>query len=365
MHRRDFLRPRQLATTAGHVLGAIQELRPSPAEPPPPDEVALLRLGRRAMATGFEIVVPFDTPNAVEAGSAAFDRLDALEDQLTVYRDTSEVCRLNRLAPRRPVPVEAGLFGLLELAARVTRETDGAFDVTAGALIKAWGFYRGPRRVPSEAELKAALSRVGMDKVTLAPESTSVRYRVAGLEVNLGSIGKGYALDRLVEFLTGTWKLPAVLLHGGSSSVYAKGDPRGAGRGWPIRIRHPWDRERPLALVWLRDRALGTSAATFQYLEHQGKKLGHILDPRGGWPAAGLASVSVVAPTGAEADALSTAFYVGGLEVARRYCEAHPEVGAVLLPEGEEVPVVLGLAGHEYTPLPDVLPAGVDVSDSE
>jgi len=98
-----------------------------------------------------------------------------------------------------------------------------------------------------------------------------------------------------------------------------------------------------LAEVWLRDKAMGTSAATYQYLEHQGKKLGHVLDPRSGWPASGLDSVSVVAPTGAEADALSTAFYVGGAELARRYCAAHPEVGAVILEEGAEVAEIIGL----------------------
>jgi thiamine biosynthesis lipoprotein len=176
-----------------------------------------------------------------------------------------------------------------------------------------------------------------------------VRYHRPGLEVNLGSIGKGYALDRMGELLAKRWNLPAVLLHGGSSSVYARGDPHGDGKGWRIRIRHPWMPDRYLADVWLRDRALGTSAATFQYLEHEGKKLGHILDPRTGWPAAGLASVSVVAPTGAEADALSTAFYVGGVDVARRYCAAYPGTGAILLEEGNACPLVVGLGESEYT----------------
>jgi thiamine biosynthesis lipoprotein len=157
-------------------------------------------------------------------------------------------------------------------------------------------------------------------------------------------------LDRVAELLHNRWKIPAVLLQGGHSSVYAKGDPYGDESGWPIGLRHPWDRERQLGLFRLRDRALGTSAATFKHLEHEGRKLGHILDPRTGWPAEGMASVSVVAPTGAEADALSTAFFVGGVEVARRYCEKHPEIGAVLLPAGETAqPVVLGLAPPEFT----------------
>ncbi len=176
-------------------------------------------------------------------------------------------------------------------------------------------------------------------------ERRTVAFQRRGLEINLGSIGKGYALDRVGDFLAATGKFPAVLLHGGHSSVYARGSPNGDPRGWRVGISHPWDGGRRLAEVWLRDRALGTSAATFQHLEYNGRKLGHVLDPRTGWPAAGMASATVVAPTGAEADALSTAFYVGGVELARRYCAAHPEIGAVLLPEGDGAEqVILNLA---------------------
>jgi thiamine biosynthesis lipoprotein len=347
MHRRDFLHPRHLAQTAGQVLGALDELQTSP-EPPVDEETMLLRLSRRAMATTFEVVFPFGTPDALAMGEAALDLIDVLENQLTVYRDHSEVCRLNRLASVGAVGVEERLFGLFEQAARVTAETGGAFDITAGALIKAWGFFRGPRRVPPEAERTEALGRVGMRWVELRPQERAVRYLRPRLEINLGAIGKGYALDRVAEMLAEEWKNPATLLHGGFSSVYAKGCPPGNRRGWPVVIRHPWEPERRLAQVWLRDRALGTSAATFQYLEYNGRKLGHVLDPRTGWPASGIASASVLAPTGAEADALSTAFFVGGVECARRYCEAHPEVGTLLLPEGGAVePVVLGLAPQE------------------
>jgi thiamine biosynthesis lipoprotein len=343
MNRRDFLHPRQLARTAGQLFAALDQ----PDAPPAlllPQEVALLRLGRRAMATSFEIVLPFTTPHAVEAGEAAFDLLDELEDQLTVYRDTSEVSRLNRLAPSGPVPVEERLFTLLQLAARITEETGGAYDVTAGALIKAWGFFsrQKPRRVPSDLEREEALSRVGMHWVALDPETREVRYLRDRLEVNLGSIGKGYALDRLAELLGEDANWPAFLLHGGCSSVYAKGSPTGDPRGWPVGVAHPWVRRRRLGVVWLRDRALGTSAATFQHLVHNGRKLGHVLDPRTGWPADEVASVTVVAATAAEADALSTAFFTLGLDGTRAYCAAHPEVGVIALPKAAP-PVVLNL----------------------
>ena len=357
MHRRDFFHPRRLAQTAGQVLGALDELHSLPAAveaaPEPPSEFPLLRVSRRAMATTFEVLLPLGLPDALTAAEAALDEIDRLEDQLTVYRDTSEVSRLNARAATGPVPVEEGLFGLLALAARITAETDGAFDVTAGALIKAWGFFRGPRRVPGTAELRQVLERVGMRHVVLDPEARTVQFARPGLEVNLGSIGKGYALDRAARLLRAGRKIPCGLLHGGQSSVYAMGSEPGSERGWAVGLRHPWEPGRHLAVVYLRDRALGTSAATFQHLEHNGRKLGHILDPRTGWPAETLASASVAAPTAAEADALATAFFILGVDRARAYCAARPEIGAVLLPPGDGAPVVLGLTPDEI----DVGPA--------
>jgi FAD:protein FMN transferase len=353
MNRRDFLRSRHILRTAGQVLATLDEISQLASAPVVGSEISLLRMARQAMATTFEVVVPFGTSHAMQLGAAALDRIDELEDQLTVYRETSEVARLNRLAPYEAVRVESGLFGLLELAARINRETAGAHDITAGALIKAWGFFRGPRRVPSETELAQALLRCGMNKVELSADSQSVRYLCPGLEINLGSIGKGYALDRAGEILDQQWRSPAFLLHGGRSSVYAHGNPAGEERGWQISVSHPWDPNRQLARLWLRDQGMGTSAATFQYLEHQGRKLGHVLDPRSGWPASGVASATVVAPSSAEADALSTAFFILGVETARRYCDNHPGVGALLLPDGAEAePITIGLSSADITLLP-------------
>jgi thiamine biosynthesis lipoprotein len=360
MHRRDLLDPRHVANAASSLFGALDELASLATDDSDalPTEIALLRLAHRAMATTFELLLPFGTDGAMDLGTAAFERLDELEAQLTVYRDTSEVCQINRSAPFAAVPVEPGLFGLLRLAERIHSETDGAFDLTAGALIKAWGFFRGPRRVPSDEERAAALERVGMRCVELfgreRPASAevaalaersrlnnAVRFSRPGVEINLGGIGKGYALDRVAEYLARDCGVSSALLHGGYSSVVTVGTPPGEPRGWQVGVSHPWEPRR-LATVWLRGQALGTSAATFQHLEYNGQKLGHILDPRTGWPASGTASATVVAPTGAEADALSTAFYINGVEFARRYCADHPSIGAIVLPEGAEYPEVIG-----------------------
>jgi thiamine biosynthesis lipoprotein len=354
LNRRDFLASRPLANAAGQVLGALDdltELAETLSDEAPPPETLLFRASRRAMAATFEVALPFATPDALLAAEAALDLVDHLEAQLTVYRDDSDVSNLNRLAGAQLVHVDEVLFELLRLAARLTEETQGAFDVTAGTLVKAWGFFRGPRRVPQPEERAAALRTVGMCHVLLDPEHRTVRFLLPELEINLGSIGKGYALDCAARLLRDEWHVRAGLLHAGHSSVYAMGTEPATAEGWRVALRHPWNEDRRLGVLTLKDRALGTSAATFQYLEHFGRKLGHILDPRTGWPAQGIASASVTAPTAAEADALATAFFILGVGPAREYCLRHPEIGAVLVPEGEQaVPVVLGLAVFEFEP---------------
>ena len=167
------------------------------------------------------------------------------------------------------------------------------------------------------------------------------------MEINLGSIGKGYALERVAQVLRGQWRITTAMLHGGHSSVLAMGSQPGTRDGWPVGILHPQQRDRRLAILHLRNRALGTSAATFQHLQHQGRKLGHILDPRTCWPAEGVLSASVTAPTAALADALATAFYVMGIDQTRAYCAGNPEIGAVLLTKESNHPVILGHAQKE------------------
>lgn len=348
MRRRDFLHPRHLARAAGQFVGALQEARACLEEATAP-EAALIHFARRAMATTFEVLLPIGTANALEAACAALDEIDRLEAQLTIYRDDSEVSRLNQRAAEQPVAVEAGLFRLLILARDVTNATAGAFDVTAGALIRVWGFQRRAGRVPPPEELAETLQCVGMEQVVLDIEHCSVRFSRPGILINLGSIGKGYALDRAGQVLR-SQDIHGGLLHGGHSSVLALGSEPGQRRGWAVGIRHPWDPARRLATVQLHDRALATSAATFQHFEHEGRKLGHIIDPRTGWPAEGLASATAVAPTAALADALSTAFFILGLDGTRQFCEANSQVGAILLPPGEKAePVVLNLGTDELT----------------
>ncbi|WP_337176311.1 FAD:protein FMN transferase [Paludisphaera sp.] len=305
---------------------------------PVPDSAAatdLLRVHRPGMGSAFEIRLGARLPGALELASRALDRVEELERQLTIYNDESEVSRLNASAHLGPVVVEEGLFRLLELARAISEWSGGAYDVTAGALSLAWGFVRGPRRVPTDRERAEAMARSGWRKLRLDPATRSVSFAVPGMVINLGSIGKGYAIDRAVDVIRGHLLPTSALVHGGRSSLYALGSPPGrfADR-WEIALRNPYDEASPLGVFRVRNRAIGTSGGAFQNFEAGGRSYGHILDPRSGEPADGPASVTVLAPTAAEADALSTALYILGPDAARDLVARRADVGVVFVDQG-------------------------------
>jgi thiamine biosynthesis lipoprotein len=303
------------------------------------------------MGSFFEIQIPAVTPGGLDLADRALDRIEALERQMSIYRDDSELSRLNATAHLGPTAVEPGLFALLELAVKIGRETGGAYDVTSGALSLAWGFIRGPRRVPVPEVLDDARERTGTHHIVLDSAGKTIAFDRPGIVLNLGSIGKGHAVDEAAGVVRDHfWPTPA-LIHGGQSSLFALGTPpdRLAG-GWPVSVRNPFAAERPLGTLFLRNRGLGTSGATLQRFEANGRTYGHILDPRTGMPADdGPVSVTVLAPTAALADALSTAFYLLGPDAAARYAGGHPGVAALFVLDAPKVEIVtVGLSPRDF-----------------
>ena len=295
------------------------------------DSAPEVTVARRAMACEFSVTFPGACRGAVEAGCAALDTVERLERALSVYREDSDLSFLNREAARAPVPVGAEIFGLLRASVSLSAATEGAFDAATGALVAAWGFLRGPKRVPCEAGRAAALAASGSRYVVFDERERTVRYTRPGVAFNLGAIGKGFAIDRALDRLRAEYGMRAALMQGGQSSLKGIGAPAGQPRGWPVDIADPARPRHAVARVWLRDRALGTSGTANQFFVWNGKRYGHVLDPRTGWPAEAMLSASAVARTAMEADALSTAFFVMGVEGTRRFCKQHPEIGALLV----------------------------------
>lgn len=330
--------------------------RPSrPAPSPASASYDLIKATRSAMGSYFEVRLPFGLPAAADLATRALDRIDELEDQLTVYRDTSEVAKLNASAGTEPRPVEPGLFRLLQRAVDLCHQTGGAYDVTSGALSLAWGFTRGPRRVPDPQTLAHAREVTGSHHLRLDPDAQTLAIDREGVLINLGSIGKGYAIDEAVRLISNYWIPTSALVHGGRSSLYALGSPPGDfGGRWDVAVYNPQDPERPLGTMHLRDRGMGTSGASFQQFEDGGRAYGHIIDPRTGEPPeSGPLCVCVVAPSAAEADALSTAFYLIGVEQASKIVRKRSDLGALFaLSEPGKAPklISIGLGPLDFTP---------------
>ena len=303
------------------------------------DEAYWLHVNRRAMACRFEVTLPTWAQQGVPVATNALNEIDGLEDQLSVFREDSEVSRINRIAANEPVTVEQSLFELLSLCRQLHGETAGAFDITSGPLTRCWGFLRRSGRVPANEEIDEARLLVGSEKMLLDRQAKTIRFARQGVEINLGSIGKGYALDRIALSLRE--RVGSALLNAGASSICAVGAGERS-EGWRVGLRNPRRRSQRLGVLRLRDCALSTSGSEEQSFECQGRRYGHIIDPRTGWPAETVTSVSVIARSAAISDALATAFYVGGRKLAEDYCNAHPDVLAIMLERDSARPIVIG-----------------------
>ncbi|UCD27511.1 MAG: FAD:protein FMN transferase, partial [Planctomycetota bacterium] len=328
--RRSFLTPRGLGMSSGGIFGAILD-DDKPIQADNHGSFGYWCIARRAMGCEFNVFVPPRISNATVGGEAALDCIEQLEELMTVYSNSSEMSYVNQHAAQGPVHTDDRLYQLLKRSAELSEQTDGAFDVSAGALVRAWGFVGGPKRVPTDTECLAALARSGMHHVEFDDEQRTVKYRIEGLEINLGSIGKGYAIDQAIKRMRQDFAIDCALIQGGLSSMFGLGSPPGDPRGWLVAIRNPSNGKQHIATVRLRDRALGTSGTDNQYFHSDGKRYGHLLDPRTGKPADELAGVSVLAHDAATADALATALFVMGLDKAADFCQNHPKIAALLV----------------------------------
>ena len=337
--RREFLRGRRdEALIAGDADSDNFDRNVAPsAGDDPTNAPYLLKIGRRAMACQFQIMVnagKYET--ATETAIEALDRVDQLEQLLTVYHDDSEVSQLNRLATGDYSFVSPELADLLRLSLRLNKITDGAFDITAGPLAEVWAVARHKSALPGEAEIKQALQRLGCQHLAFDEQEETVKFLRSGIALDFGGIGKGYALDDGASILESDGLLD-FLFHGGRSSVLARGKCTDASAGesaWRVGVIHPLRPSQRLAEVRLENCALSTSGSQTQSFTFGGRRFGHVLDPRTGWPAEGVLSVTVVAPTAAEADALSTALFVLGVDRGVEVCEQHPEYGAIFVAPG-------------------------------
>jgi thiamine biosynthesis lipoprotein len=312
----------------------------APTRQAAPTDTLRLESSVVAMGSAYSVVVYGDDRTRLEeAVDAAFAEVHRLDEMLSNYKPESELSEVNRLAAERPVAVTPELFDLLAVCVAYSRESDGAFDITVGPLMKVWGFYKGTGRLPHRAEVRGALERVGYRNILLDPATRSVQFAKPGIELDPGGIGKGYAVDRMIEVMK-QYGIRAALVSASGSSIYGLGAPPGE-KGWRVQIRDPKDENKNVAEVLLKDESMSTSGNYEKFFRAEGKTYSHIMDPRTGWPAQGVLSVSVIAPRTIDSEAWTKPLFVNGRAWAAKhkpagfrafFCEDTPSPACAWLP---------------------------------
>lgn len=308
------------------------------------------------MACRFEVLLlPGKPTNGPEFACQALDTITYLEDVWSVYRHTSELSRINERAIEGAMQISQSTQELLALSLEVHRRTEGAFDITSNRLSQIWGFFRRQGKMPSEGEIEEAMREIGSQHILLNRLEKTVRFQKR-VELNPGGIGKGLAIDMASIDLDANG-VTNYAIHGGKSSIRCRGNQvlDGTNEGWSIAVRHPEQTERVLGHLRLREQSLGTSGPANQFFYFQGKRFGHIIDPRTGWPAEGMLSVTVMHPQAGWADALATGLYVMGIDRAIAYCEENRDTAMLaILPgdrRGQVEIVTCNMQPEQWTPL--------------
>ena len=265
-----------------------------------------------AMGATFSVVLyGSDQQSMNQAIDAAFDEAHRLDVLLSNYRPESEWSRINRDAASRPLTVSPELFRLLSECMEYSRASEGTFDVTVGPLMRAWGFWGGGRRVPSPDQIHDALELVGYRHVELDTINRTVRFDRPGVEIDPGGVGKGYAVDRMVEVLR-SWGIRTALVAASGSSIFGLGNPPEELRGWPVSLADPWDHRKDAMQVFLKDQSLSTSGSYEKSFRADGHRYSHIMDPRRGVPAESAVQVTVIAPRAIDSEVWAKPYFIQG-----------------------------------------------------
>jgi FAD:protein FMN transferase len=284
-----------------------------------------------AMGTGFTLYLySADPAAAAEISEEVFEEVDRIEQLLSNYRDSSELSRINQNAAASPVTTDPEMLDFLTQSEHWSRASDGAFDITVGRLMKAWGFYRHSGRIPPDAELQQLRAATGWEKVQLDSATRTVHFTSPGVELDPGGIGKGFAVDAAVRILRGH-HVAAAMLSAGSSTLYALGAPPNLD-GWRVVVPGPLPSHDNLSVITLRDTSLSSADCSEKNFTVAGHLYCHIMDPRTMRPVEGRIQVSIVDPSATASDALSNVIFVEppeqSVETLKKYA---PEARALIV----------------------------------
>jgi len=283
----------------------------------------------KLMGSRFDItVVANDSIQANKYIDTAVAEISRIEKLISSWDANSQTSEINRYAGIKPVKVDKELFDLIERAIGISKLTDGAFDISYASMDRIWKFDGSMTKMPSKEEITASVEKVGYQNIILDKKNSTVFLKLEGMKIGFGAIGKGYAADKAKTLLISKGVNSGIINASGDMNTWGK-QPNG--NEWKVAITNPMDKNKVFALLPITNGAVVTSGNYEKYVNFNGKRYTHIIDPRTGYPSTGLISVTVFAPKAELADALATSVFVMGKEAGLDRINQLPKIECIII----------------------------------
>ncbi|TDS14267.1 thiamine biosynthesis lipoprotein [Maribacter caenipelagi] len=281
------------------------------------------------MGSRFDItVVAKDPVEGDEYINLAISEITRIEKLISSWDSNSQTSEINRNAGIKPVQVDIELFNLIQRTIGISKLTDGAFDISYASMDKIWKFDGSMTDMPSEDAIRASVAKVGYQNIILDKEYHTVFLKLEGMKIGFGAIGKGYAADKAKELLKSKGVVSGIINASGDMNTWGK---QPDGTEWKVAITNPMNKNKVFALLPIHNGAVVTSGNYEKYVNFNNIRYSHIIDPRSGYPATGIISVTVFAHKAELADALATSVFVMGIEVGLNRIEQLPQVECIII----------------------------------
>jgi thiamine biosynthesis lipoprotein len=281
------------------------------------------------MGSRFDItVVAKDSLEGKKFIKLAVDEIERIENLISSWDDNSQTSKINRNSGIKPVEVDLELFQLIERAIAISQLTDGAFDISYASMDKIWKFDGSMKEMPSEDEIKASVEKVGFKNIILDKSKNTVFLKLKGMKIGFGAIGKGYAADKAKELLMSKGVIAGIINASGDMNTWGK-QPNGS--EWKVAITNPLNKNKAFALLPINNSAVVTSGNYEKFVNFNGIRYSHIIDPRTGYPSSGIISVTVFAPKAELADALATSVFVMGKNTGLDRINQLPNIECIII----------------------------------
>ena len=281
------------------------------------------------MGTRFEItVVANDSLIANSYIDLAISEIVRIEKLISSWDPSSQTSEINRNAGIQPVKVDEELFTLIGRCVELSKLTDGAFDISYASMDKIWKFDGSMKEMPSEEDIKKSVAKVGYGNIVLDPENLTVFLKLSGMKIGFGAVGKGYAADKAKNLLVSQGVKAGIINASGDMNTWGV---QVNGQNWKVAITNPMDKNKAFGLLPIKEGAVVTSGNYEKFVNLDGKRYSHIIDPRTGYPTNGILSTTVFAPKAELADALATSIFVMGITAGIDRINQLPKIECIII----------------------------------